>query len=233
MSARARLVAGVSTLALLWAAPAGAAPMTVSTGRLTDFRTCVITATPATTTAVADAGVNQLTPTTNSGTATSASIVSSLNTNQRVYVSFDLTRCRTSIPTTATVTSATLRLFVSVVPATCRTIDVFRSTGSWTEGGITWNNQPLGSTVNQPPTGNRTTSLAIGAVSCTNTAANTYYSLTVTSDVAAFVAGSQSNYGWMLRDDAENSALARTMTITTKNAGTLAQAPQLIVVYAT
>ena len=48
--------------------------------------------------------------------------------------------------------------------------------------------------------------------------------------VAAFVTGT-ANYGWMLRDDAENSGTTRTITFSTKELATLAQAPQLVVTY--
>ncbi len=178
-----------------------------------------------------DASVNQQNANSNNGTATSASSSSSLNANQRIYLSFDITTCSPSIPSTATVSLATLRIYVTAVPATCRTQDVFRTTSTWSETGLKWNNQPFGTTLNNPSSGSRTTSLAIGAVACANTTANTYYSLTVTSDVASFVAGSQTNYGWMLRDDAENNSVAQTMTIATKDANAIAQAPQLIVVY--
>ncbi len=63
---------------------------------------------------------------------------------------------------------------------------------------------------------------------------NTYVSgAALTADVAAFVAGSATNFGWMLRDDAENSATTRTWTASTKELVTLGQVPQLIVTYVT
>jgi hypothetical protein len=37
----------------------------------------------------------------------------------------------------------------------------------------------------------------------------------------------------MIRDDAEGSSTTRTTTFSTKNLGTLAQAPQLVVTYVT
>jgi hypothetical protein len=53
----------------------------------------------------------------------------------------------------------------------------------------------------------------------------------VTSDVAAWVAGSASNFGWMIRDDAEGSVTTRTATFSAKDLGTIAQVPQLVVTY--
>ena len=57
--------------------------------------------------------------------------------------------------------------------------------------------------------------------------------VTVTTDVAAWVAGSSTNNGWMIRDDTENSATARTTTFSAKNLGTAAQAPELVISYVT
>jgi hypothetical protein len=52
----------------------------------------------------------------------------------------------------------------------------------------------------------------------------------VTPDVAAFVAAT-ANYGWMIRDDVENSSTARTSTYRTQEQNNAAQGPQLIVNY--
>ena len=43
--------------------------------------------------------------------------------------------------------------------AVCRTEDLFRVGASWTEAGITWNNQPFGTTVNNPATAQRTSAI--------------------------------------------------------------------------
>ena len=56
---------------------------------------------------------------------------------------------------------------------------------------------------------------------------------TVTSDVASFVSGASSNFGWMIRDDVEGSATTRTATFAAKELGTVAQEPQLVVTYVT
>jgi hypothetical protein len=53
----------------------------------------------------------------------------------------------------------------------------------------------------------------------------------VTADVSSFVAGTASNFGWMLRDDVEGSATAYTETFSAKNLGTASQAPQLVITY--
>ena len=161
-------------------------------------------------------------------------VASAASANRRVYLRFDLTRCSPLIPATASVKVATLRLFVSVLPTVCRTYDIFDVAASWTETAITWNNQPFGTTINNPASGTRTASLNVGASPCQNQTANSYLSgFDVTTDVAGFVAGTLANNGWMIRDDVEGSATARTGTLSAKNLNTLAQAPQLVITYVT
>jgi len=125
-------------------------------------------------------------------------------------------------------------LFVTTLPGVCRTEDIFATTASWTETVITWNNQPFGTTTNNPPSGSRTDAITIGAAPCQNTIGNAYVTgWDVTSDVQGFVAGTSTNNGWMIRDDAENSATARNARFSTKNANLIAQAPQLTIIYVT
>jgi hypothetical protein len=212
-----------------------AASLTLTSQALTPYRTCTLTATPVTTPIVADAGVQQATPAGNFGTLTSMNVASGVGVNRRIYIRFDLTQCSPAIPSTAVVRLATLRLFSTALPAACRTIDLFRVTAAWAETTVTWNNQPFGTAINNPATAARSGSFDVGTpVGCQNTTNNAYVSgATLTGDLAAFVAGSATNFGWMLRDDAEDSATTRTWTAATKELGTLGRAPQLIVTYLT
>jgi hypothetical protein len=225
-------VALLLALSSAMSAPTGsAAGLTVTSQAITPYRTCTITATPASTTAVIDAGVRQATATTNFGTSTTNSISSAVGANQRLYVRFDLTQCSPAIPSAATIRLATLRQYLTAVPTACRTIDIFATTATWTEAAITWNNQPFGTTLNNPASGTRTGSFNVGTpAGCQNQAAGYVVGATVTSDVAAFVSGT-TNFGWMLRDDVEASATTRTSTFSAKDLGTLAQAPQLVITY--
>jgi hypothetical protein len=213
--------------------PGSAANLSIGSAALTPYRTCLLSATPTTTSVVADAEVRQASPTTNFGTSTTNVVTSSGTANRRVYVRFDLASCVPTIPAGATVRLATMRLWLSGLPAACRTLDLFRATVAWTETGLTWNNQPFGTALNNPATGSRTDSFDAGTpVGCENRVAGAYsVGALVTSDVAAFVAGSATNFGWMIRDDVEASATARTVTASAKNLGTLAQVPQLIITY--
>ena len=208
-----------------------AASLSVGSQQITPYRSCTITATPSSTTAVADAGVREGSAGTNFGTSNTNAVSSAAAANQRMYIRFDLTQCSPTIPSSATIRLATLRIYVSALPAACRTIDIFRSTATWTETGITWTNQPFGTTLNNPASGSRTGSFNVGTpAGCQNLAAGYVVGATVTTDVAAFVGGT-SNFGWMLRDDVEASATTRTTTFSAKNLGTLAQAPQLVITY--
>jgi hypothetical protein len=211
---------------------AHAASLNLASQAVTAYRTCVITATPITTTAVADASVRQASATSNFGVVTTNDIASAASANRRLYIRFDLTVCSPAIPSSATVRLATLRIYASAISAACRTIDVFRVTSAWTETAITWNNQPFGTTINNPASGSASDSFAVGTpVGCENLAAGYMVGASPTADVAAFVAGTATNFGWMLRDDVEGAATARTETTSAKELGTLAQAPQLVITY--
>ena len=209
--------------------------LSVTSQSLTPYRTCTLTATPSTTTVVADTTARQSVPNTTGAALTTLVVSSSGVANQRVYVQFDLTQCLPAIPTSATVRLATLRLYATGLPTLCRTIDLFPATTAWTEAALTWNNQPFGTTLNSPASGSRTGTFNIGTpAGCQNLAAGAYIvGGTVTSDVASFVSGGATNLGWMLRDDVEASATARTSTFASKNAGVVAQAPQLVITYVT
>jgi xanthosine utilization system XapX-like protein len=214
---------------------ASAASLSLTSQDFTPYRTCTITATPATTTAVIDATVRQGSSATNFGALTTLTVSSGSGINQRIYLKADLTVCSPTIPSSAIVRLATLRLYMTAVPAACRTLDLFPVTVAWTETGITWNNQPFGTTINNPATGSRTGSFSVGTpVGCQNQAAGSYVvGGTVTSDVAGFVAGGSTNLGWMIRDDAEGSATTRTASFSAKELATFAQEPQLVITYVT
>jgi hypothetical protein len=231
LAARSAAVAYVAVAVMLAPSIGVADTVTLGTKTLTVFRTCILTATPSTTTTVSDAAVQQNSATSNFGTATTMNVQSLTLQNQRALLSFDLTKCNPAIPSTASVKTGTLRIYITVVPATCRTYDIFRLGTTWSESTLTWNNQPSGTSLNNPPTAQRTSSISAGLTLCTYTTPNQYVTFDVKTDVAAFVAGT-TNAGWMIRDDAESSATPMTGTFSTKNADVVAQAPQLIVTYA-
>jgi hypothetical protein len=212
-----------------------AANMNLTSQAFTPYRTCTITATPVATTAVVDTTVRQGSATTNFGATNPLTVSSGTAINQRIYLKFDLTTCTPAIPVSATVRLATLRLYMTAAPAACRTLDIFKVGAAWTEGVITWNNQPFGATINNPATASRSGSFNVGTpAGCQNLAAGAYVvGGTVTTDVSSFVSGASSNLGWMIRDDVEGSATTRTATFAAKELGTVAQEPQLVVTYVT
>jgi len=210
-----------------------AAALTTTSQSLTPYRSCTLLATPSTTTSVLDASVRQASATSNFGTATTNNVVTSSGANRRLYVRFDLSGCSPAIPATAVIRTATLRNYLSAIPsAVCRTVDIFRVTATWAEATITWNNQPFGATINNPASGSATDTFAVGsAAGCANASTGYATGALVTTDVAAYVAATATNFGWMLRDDVEGSATAYTSTTSAKELATAAQAPELVVTY--
>lgn len=226
-----RLAAAIVLATLAGALPALASGVTVSSSTLDAYRTCILSGVSSTSTAVADTFVDQNSPNSNSGTSSQMDEQSRTSRNRRVYVRFDLSLCSPAIPATATVLDGQLDLFFTSRPSVCRTIDVFLLTATWAEGTITWNNQPVGTSTNNPPTAQRGAFTTIGASPCTYSTANTYASWPVTTDVQSFVAGTATNHGWMLRDDTEESGTERRTRFSTAEANRAERAPRLVITY--
>ncbi len=230
MTARRRLVSTVVVVFAVACSSAVAAPVTVSSSDLTTFRSCTLAAISPLSGVATDATVDQNSPGSTLGLATSLTLTSRSSRNTRVYLRFDLSSCDPVIPATASIDRALLRVAPSAVASACRTYDIFRVTSSWMETAIRWNNQPFGTTLNDPPTASRTASSNIGAAPCANTQINVPTSgWDVTADVRLFHTGT-SNFGWMIRDDVENSGTTRTTTLYAREQGSVAS-PQLIVTY--
>ena len=211
-----------------------ASSLSVASTNLTVYATCTLSGTTGASASVQDSYVDENVPTTTSGSAATMNSQSRNNRNRRSYVSFDLTTCAPRVASSAIVTGATLRLWVTAVPvATCRTEDVFAVTSAWTQSAITWNNQPFGTAINSPASGARTDSITIGAgAGCTIGSAAQYVPWNVTTNVANFVSGGATNFGWMIRDDAEGAnGLGFTVTFSSSDTASVPQAPQLVVTY--
>jgi hypothetical protein len=212
--------------------PAAAASLPLTSNSYTPYRTCVVTGNPAGTGDVIDSYVQQASPGTNNGTATTLTVQSGPGApavNDRSYVSFLLSKCVPVIPASATAIQANLRLWASTLPAVaCRTINVQKATATWTEVGITWTLQPaFSATVSTAftigPAGGGCTYQAAGYVDVT--------SATIDTDVASWITTPANDFGWVLKDSAEGNATTRTTVFSAKDLGTLAQAPQLTVTY--
>ena len=233
MSKARRGLAAAAVAAVAVPLPALAAALTLTSEHLTTTATCALVSYPKTSTYSIDSFVDGGTPASNNGTVNQLKLQSQAGHNQRVYVKFPTTGCLFAPPAGSIVRSATLRLFeAGALPGVCRTYDVFRASGSWTETGITWTNQPEGTTSNQPASASRTASQDVGnPATCANHTSNAYVDWSVTSDVAAFLAGTATNDGWMIRDDAEDAATAEHVAFSAREQNNLAQAPQLLMTY--
>jgi len=221
----------LASVGLVSISTASAASLGVAAQHLTQVRTCILSAYPGSAGDEIDAMVEQTRPNNNYGTSATMQVVTHNAVNIRTYVEFAVTSCSPAIPASATVLLANLRLYASAVPtATCRTEDIFPATTSWTEAGITWNNQPFGSGLNNPTSG-WTTQIQIGATCTSNNVAGYVSGWTVTADVQNFVKGSAADDGWMIRDGTEGSGTAYTATYEAKDASSATEEPQLVITY--
>jgi hypothetical protein len=227
-----RFLACLAAALAISCVPAFGASLSVSSSTLATSRTCTLTPLTATSLVGTDTFANQNAATTANGTQIVLTANSRNNQNARVYLRFDLTKCTPTIPSTATVNSAVLRMVPQVLASACRTYDIFKVTASWVETTLTWNNQPFGTTVNNPVQSARTSSSDVGPLGCANSTLNAYTTgWNVTTDVAAFVAGTSTNNGWMIRDDVEDSGTqAKTTTFYSREANSI-NSPQLIIDY--
>ena len=134
-------------------------------------------------TVTADSWVDQASPTANKGTDLVLKVTSKIpNLNTRALAQFTLP----TLPAGCTVTGATLRLY-NRSPISGRTLGVVRNTAAWTETGVTWTNQPA--TTGTPAT-------------AATPASAGWMQWNVLSHVQAMYSGS--NYGFKVRDQAEN-----------------------------
>ncbi len=108
----------------------------------------------------------------------------------------------------ASVTSATLQLFVEFNQenwGTGREVDIHRMTGTWTETSSTWNCADDSNTLNLDP--DCASQWAGGTFAATATDSYTQFStpltgavtFDVTADVNDFIAGTFTNFGWLIK----------------------------------
>jgi large repetitive protein len=154
----------------------------------------------------ADAWIDQAGPTANKGSDPTIKVNSKGPAhNTRGLVRFSLP----AVPTGCSIQSATLRLHASAVSLTERTIEALQVADAWSEGGVSWSNQP--------------TTTGEAATTATGTGAG-YREWNVSSHVQAMYAGA--NHGFLIRDAGENYAGAEQLFNSRENA---LERPQLIV----
>ena len=194
-----------------------AAALGITPARLTVFAAATtVPVTSCTLDAVADSYVDQLNLLSNFGAATTFLVQSSLTQNKRGFVRFDLSSC--SIPSTARIKTAILTLSLATAPTSSRTYLASRATGSWSEAGLTWTNQPA---VAGSPTATCTTGTSSGVALTWN----------VALDVQAFTDGSLTNNGWRLADSSEDAVAGRQGTFASRESATAAARPALHITY--
>jgi hypothetical protein len=154
--------------------------------------------------AAQDAWIDQSNTTQNHGRDNTLRVQGTTRRIRRSLVLFDLT----ALPPGSCVSSALLRLTLTNTQSKPRTYAVHRLTQGWTEGtgkarsGVTWNNRSATQSWTQPggdfvpaPT----------ATTATGTLSGVAIQWNVTADVAAFRAGTATNYGWLVKDANEGS----------------------------
>lgn len=216
------LVALVPLCLLLGGAVGFAASLALTPERLTIFTSASsVPVSTCTLTPAADTYADQGSAGSNFGTATTLHVRSAvtlllLQNNARSFTRFDLSSC--SIPTSARVLTAKVKLFLSTAPSASRTYQVRRLTQSWGETTLTWNNQPTAA-------GTATASAATGTTN------NVTTEWDVLADVGGFVAGTTTNHGWAIMDSAEGSGTAREGRFSSREHGTTSQRPTLEITY--
>lgn len=109
-----------------------------------------------------------------------------------------------SIPTGATITSATLFLKETQTFGSTRTIGLYPVGKNWVEGEVTWNK--FNSTDSWTTPGGDFETLATSTASVTWTGELKWDSWDVAEDIQAFIDGVKPNYGWVIKDESEDSS---------------------------
>ena len=173
-----------------------------------DQASVTITASPcvtATVTADADSWVGQNTPAATNGASPSLAVRSKASANQRALVHFALP----AVPSGCMVTGANLRL--NATSATKgRTVAAVALATPWTEGAVTWSNQP-----------------ATTGATATTASGTGWRQWTVTAQVKTMYAGA--NNGFVIRDAGEGTGNAA-QSFGSREGGS-GTAPQLVVTF--
>jgi hypothetical protein len=180
---------------------------------------------------VIDARLLQTNPNGNYGSTQWMSVVSNQSNNKRAIVYFSLA----SVPAGATITLANLSLYYysdEIQNPVGRTYKAYRVTGhNWTESGVCWNKYDL--THSWTTAGGDYSTIAGGsAIVPANIGWMTW---TVTGIVQSWKNGTNSNHGFLIRDNSEDaSGLGYECDFRTKDyTGDITKRPKLYVEYTT
>jgi CSLREA domain-containing protein len=144
----------------------------------------------------ADAWIDEINPLENFGTAFELEVRSeAVGSDARALVRFGVP---TSLPPDCVLRSAVLRLYSEGDAG--RTLQALPLADSWAENAVTWNNQPA----------------TTGAPTAT-TSGNGYREWIVTDHVAAMIAGTLPNNGWLVRDAVEEASPGAGQSFTSRH----------------
>jgi hypothetical protein len=171
----------------------------------------------------ADTFLDQLAPNTVNGAQQTFAVRSLKGTsNRRAIVMFDLS----SLPNVG-IKSAMLTLHVQTAPSATRTYEAHSVTSFFTEGNATWNTRAPG--IPWSAAGGDFTAAPTATATVTN--ASTTVTFDITADAQTWYNGS-TNYGTLIKDSAENSAVPGVQTVFwSKEAPIQTNAPSLTVTF--
>ena len=171
----------------------------------------------------ADSHIDQNAQTTNSGNVDPILVESRASKAKRIVVRFDVS----TIPSEAAVKSAALSMRMTKAPGQSRTYGAHRITGTtlWTETGVTWNSR--NGTTNWTTAGGDFN--AATDTTTTGTTGNVTLSWDIPADVQAWVDGSATNNGILIKDETEGPK--GKSEFASKENGTAANRPKLVVTY--
>ena len=178
--------------------------------------------------AVKDAWTDEANPTHNRGNDTSLTVYPVSNKRHRSLIEFDLSQ----LPAGACVNSAALLLSLTSVGSASETYGVHRLTHSWTEGngldnsGVTW---ALRDGVTAWASAGGDAVATATAQTATGIVAGVTLQWNVTADVTAFLAGTATNYGWLLKD--ENEGTGTQFRFASRETATVSSQPHLRVTF--
>ncbi len=136
----------------------------------------------------ADTYIDANAPDISYGSDTTMNVKSKSAQDCRSLMQFDIS----TIPSGSSVSSASLQLYLGTAPSADRTHDVHRVTSTWADT-VTWNTVPA---FNGTATASNSTGTTDGV----------WLSWGVTADVSAYVGGTATNYGWIVKDSVEGKA---------------------------
>jgi hypothetical protein len=169
----------------------------------------------------ADTSLDQANPTNVNGASSTFRVQSLASGNQRTIVKIDF-----FVVPSAGIKSATLTLNVVAAATLPRTYNAHRVTSFWTESDACWNNRVMGLAWGSAGGDFNATATASFNIGPTSTSA----SWNITADVQSWYTGTP-NYGTLIKDGSESSALAVFTDFSSKEDPTPANRPQLTLTF--